>query len=90
MPPVDQFRAFLALSEKGLPKRTSPRFLRHAAREAAAAARLGLARLLEIYAEEMSLEQVMAFTVSPDHARQEQVWEALRTGPRSPIRSAVC
>ncbi len=26
----------------------------------------------------MTLDQVMAFTVNPDHARQEQVWEALQ------------
>jgi hypothetical protein len=26
----------------------------------------------------MTLEQLMAFTVSPDHERQEQVWEALQ------------
>ena len=32
--------------------------------------------LLDIYAEDgMTLEMLMAFTVSPDHARQEQVWE---------------
>ena len=34
--------------------------------------------LLEVYAEDgMTLEQLMAFTVSNDHARQEQVWEAI-------------
>jgi ParB family chromosome partitioning protein len=35
--------------------------------------------LLEIYAEDgITLEQLMAFTVSADHARQEQVWEAVK------------
>ena len=35
-------------------------------------------KLLELYAaDEMTLEQLMAFTVTGDHARQEQVWEAL-------------
>jgi ParB family chromosome partitioning protein len=35
-------------------------------------------KLLELYAEdEISLDQLMAFTVTNDHARQEQVWEAL-------------
>lgn len=35
--------------------------------------------LLDVYAEDgMTLEQLMAFTVSPDHARQEQVWEAIK------------
>jgi ParB family transcriptional regulator, chromosome partitioning protein len=36
-------------------------------------------KLLDIYAEDgMSLEQLMAFTVTNDHARQEQVSEALQ------------
>ena len=36
-------------------------------------------KLLDIYAEDgMTLEQLMAFTVTTDQARQEQVWEALR------------
>ena len=36
-------------------------------------------KLLDIYAEDgMTLEQLMAFTVTTDHARQEQVWEALQ------------
>ena len=36
-------------------------------------------KLLDIYAEDgMSLEQLMAFTVTTDHARQEQVWDALQ------------
>jgi ParB family chromosome partitioning protein len=35
-------------------------------------------KLLDLYvAEDMSLEQLMAFTVTEDHARQEQVWESL-------------
>jgi ParB family chromosome partitioning protein len=48
--------------------------------------------LLDIYAEDgMTLEQLMAFTVSPDHARQEQVWERSRIlVRRSPTRSAAC
>jgi ParB family transcriptional regulator, chromosome partitioning protein len=84
--PVDQFRAFLALREKG-----------QSEEEIAAAffvsvnvvrQRLRLASvspgLLEVYADDgMSLDQLMAFTVNPDHARQAEVWEALQ---RSPIR----
>jgi ParB/RepB/Spo0J family partition protein len=79
--PLDQFRAFQAMREKG---RTEE--------EIAAAffvpasvvkQRLKLAAvapsLLDAYAEEeMTLDQLMAFTVNPDHARQEQVWEALQ------------
>ncbi len=35
--------------------------------------------LHEAYAEdEMTLDQLMAFTVNPEHQRQEQVWEALQ------------
>jgi ParB family chromosome partitioning protein len=36
-------------------------------------------RLLDVYADDgMTLDQLMAFTVSSDHERQEQVWEALQ------------
>jgi ParB family chromosome partitioning protein len=36
-------------------------------------------KLLEVYAEDgMTLEQLMAFTVTGDHARQAQVWDQLR------------
>ena len=36
-------------------------------------------KLLDVYAEDgMTLDQLMAFTVSPDHERQEQVWEAIQ------------
>jgi ParB family chromosome partitioning protein len=79
--PLDQFRAFLALRQKGMSED-----------EIAAAffvsiqvvkQRLKLTsispKLLDIYAEDgMSLDQLMAFAVNPDHERQEQVWEALR------------
>ncbi|MDU1486529.1 MAG: hypothetical protein E6909_13395, partial [Staphylococcus aureus] len=78
MEPLDQFRAFRDLVEKG---RTEE--------EVAAAffvsvsvvkQRLRLAavspRLLDVYAEDgMTLDQLMAFAVNPDHERQEQVWE---------------
>jgi ParB family chromosome partitioning protein len=81
--PLDQFRAFQAMRDKGMTE------------EAIAAAffvgvnvvkqRLRLAavspRLLDVYADDgMTLEMLMAFTVSPDHARQEQVWEAIGAG----------
>ncbi len=78
--PLDQFRAFLALREKG-----------QSEEEIAAAffvavpvvkQRLRLAsvspKLLDVYAEDgMTLDQLMAFTVSGDHERQEQVYERL-------------
>ena len=79
---LDQFRAFLALREKG-----------QSEEEIAAAffvpvsvvkQRLRLAsvspKLLDVYAEDgMTLDQLMAFTVSGDHQRQEQVFERLTT-----------
>jgi ParB family chromosome partitioning protein len=35
-------------------------------------------KLIDVYAEDgMTLEQLMAFTVCPDHKRQEKVWTAL-------------
>lgn len=79
--PLDQYRAFMALREKGQTE------------EAIAASffvpvtvvkqRLKLASvapsLLETYAEDgMTLEQLMAFTITSDHVRQEQVWEAIQ------------
>jgi ParB family transcriptional regulator, chromosome partitioning protein len=81
--PLDQFRAFQAMRDKGMTE------------EAIAAAffvgvnvvkqRLRLAsvapKLLDVYAEDgMPLEMLMAFTISPDHARQEQVWEMIGNG----------
>ncbi|SIT57224.1 conserved hypothetical protein [Mesorhizobium prunaredense] len=80
--PLDQFRAFLTLREKG-----------QSEEEVAAAffvsvnvvkQRLKLASvspvLLDVYAEDgMTLAQLEAFTVSGDHARQEQVFERLKT-----------
>jgi ParB family transcriptional regulator, chromosome partitioning protein len=36
-------------------------------------------KLLDIYADDgMSLEQLMAFTVTMDHARHEQAWETVQ------------
>ena len=79
--PLDQYRAFQAMRDKGMTE------------EDIAAAffldvnivkqRLRLASvspaLLDIYAEDgMELKHLMAFTVSQDHARQEQVWETIR------------
>ena len=78
--PLDQFRAFQALRDKG-----------QSEEEIAAAffvavsvvkQRLRLAsvspKLLDIYADDgMTLDQLMAFTVNADHERQEQVFERL-------------
>lgn len=79
--PLDQFKSFKRMVDGGMSKeevadayRTTPRYI---------AQRLRLARvapsLLDAYARaEMSLAMLEAFTVNPDHARQEQVWEAIQ------------
>ena len=78
--PLDQFRAFQAMLEKGQSEEEiAAAFFTNTA---TVKQRLKLAsvseKLLEIYAEDgIKLEQLMAFTVTDDHARQEQVWEAL-------------
>src|SRR5271166_2280143 len=81
--PVDQFRAFRTLIDKGLSEDdiaarffVTPQIVRQRLRLAAVSP-----KLLELYvAEEMTLEHVMAFTLTTDHARQEQVWEAVKNG----------
>ena len=84
--PLDQFRAFLALREKGQSEEeiaaaffVSVAVVRQRLRLASVSP-----KLLEVYAEDgMTLDQLMCFTINPDHARQEQVWEALQ---RVPVR----
>lgn len=79
--PLDQFRAFLALREKGQSEEdiaaaffVSVNVVHQRLRLAAVSP-----TLLEVYAEDgMTLEQLMAFTVNPDHERQEQAWDALQ------------
>src|SRR3954462_11508759 len=82
--PLDQFRAFQALrDEHGLgDEEIAARFF---VTPAVVRQRLKLVavspKLLDLYAENaMSLEQLMGFTVTNDHARQEQVWEGLARG----------
>jgi len=78
--PLDQFRAFQTLREAGLGEEeiaarffVTPGVVKQRLKLAAVAP-----ALLDAYAEDrMTLEHLMAFTVSGDHARQEQVWEAL-------------
>ena len=76
--PLDQFRAFQALRDAGLgEKEIAARFFVSAT---VVRQRLKLAavspKLLDLYAEdEMTLDQLIAFAVTDDHARQEQVWE---------------
>ena len=79
--PLDQFRAFQTLKEKGLGDEeiaarffVTPNVVRQRLKLASVSP-----KLLEVYAEDgMTLEQLMAFALSSDHARQEQVWEGLQ------------
>lgn len=79
--PLDQFRAFKALCDQGAgEEEIAARFF---VPPAVVKQRLRLAsvseKLLGVYAEDgMTLDQLMAFTVTTDQARQEQVWEALQ------------
>jgi ParB family transcriptional regulator, chromosome partitioning protein len=80
--PLDQFRAFLTLREKGQSEEeiaatffVSVAVVRQRLRLAAVSP-----RLLDAYAEDaMTLDQLMAFTVSGDHERQDQVWDRLQS-----------
>ncbi|MBB3747004.1 ParB family chromosome partitioning protein [Rhizobium sp. BK591] len=86
--PLDQFRAFQTLREQGLgEEEIASRFF---VSVATVKQRLRLAsvstRLLDLYAEdEMTLEQIIAFSITNDHVRQEQVWDAIsRSHSREP------
>jgi ParB family chromosome partitioning protein len=76
--PLDQFRAFQTLREQGRPEEdiaaiffVSVNVVKQRLRLAAVSQ-----TLLDVYANDgMSLEQLMAFSVTDDHARQEQVWD---------------
>jgi len=79
--PLDQFRAFQALRQKGQSEEEIAAAFFVAVNVVKQRLRLAAVseKLLDIYAEDgMSLEQLMAFTVTNDHARQEQVWETLQ------------
>ena len=78
--PLDQFRAFQTLRTKGLDedeiaaaRNVSVQIVKQRLRLASVSPKLH-----EVYAEDgMTLEQLMAFAVTGDHERQEQVWENL-------------
>ena len=79
--PLDQFRAFKRMFDGGMTKeeiadayRTTPRYITQRMRLASVSP-----ALLDVYAKNgMPLAMLEAFTVNPDHARQEQVWEAVQ------------
>ncbi|MBB4364302.1 ParB family chromosome partitioning protein [Bradyrhizobium sp. CIR18] len=88
--PLDQFRAFQILRDLGMSEEDIA--ARHFVNPAIVKQRLRLAsvspKLHEVYAEDgVTLEQLMAFSVTADHARQEQVWENVsRSGYDEPYQ----
>ena len=86
MHPADQFEAFKAMADQGKP--VADIAARFGMTEIIVNRRLALAKvspvLMAAYrAEEMSYEQLAAFTISDDHARQEEVWDKLPSWDRS-------
>lgn len=78
--PLDQFRAFQTLREQKLSEEDIAAIF--FVNVGVVKQRLRLAavspKLLDVYADDgMSLEQLMAFSVTDDHVRQEQVWETV-------------
>lgn len=81
--PLDQFRAFQTLRDQGLSDEDiaarffiTPQIVKQRLKLAAVSP-----KLLDIYAaDEMTLEQLMAFAISNDPARQEQVWNTVCNG----------
>src|SRR5579863_8819742 len=78
--PLDQFRAFQSLRDGGMSEEEIA--ARHFVTLAIVKQRLRLAsvspKLHDVYAEDgMTLEQLMAFSVTADQARQEQVWDSV-------------
>ncbi|MET4218795.1 ParB/RepB/Spo0J family partition protein [Bradyrhizobium sp. LB14.3] len=88
--PLDQFRAFQTLSAAGMSEEDIA--ARHFVTPAVVKQRLRLAsvsaKLHDVYAKGgMTLEQLMAFSVTAEHARQEQVWENVsRSGYDEPYQ----
>src|ERR1700681_2667135 len=76
--PLDQFRAFQSLRDGGMSEEEIA--ARHFVSPAIVKQRLRLAsvspKLHDVYADDgMTLEQLIAFSVTADQARQEQVWD---------------
>lgn len=78
--PLDQFRAFQTLRDQGRSEQeiaaiffVSVNVVKQRLRLASVSS-----NLLDVYADDgMTLDQLMAFTVTSDHARQEQIWETV-------------
>ena len=93
--PLDEFRAFKAMADKGHGEETIAAAFRVSTLAVRQRLRLANASpvILKAYEDdEISLEQLMAYCVTDDHARQEQVFEAHQDlpGTKAPIKSAAC
>jgi ParB family chromosome partitioning protein len=79
--PLDQFRAFKALADKGEGEETIAAAFGVSAHVVKQRLRLAKASpvLLQAYEdEELTLDQLMAFCLTDDHERQEQVFDAIQ------------
>jgi ParB family transcriptional regulator, chromosome partitioning protein len=87
MHPADQFDAFRSLVDKGIGvEEVAARF---GVTPTTVRQRLKLAhvapRLFELYrTDEITLDQLMALTITDDHAAQEQVWDSAQEWQRQP------
>lgn len=86
MHPADQYEAFKALVDEG--KSVKDVAARFGTTEVIVNRRLALAKvspaLLALYrSDEMDFDQLAAFTISDDHARQVEVWESLSSWDRN-------
>lgn len=86
MHPADQFEAFKALFDEG--KSIKDIAARFGTTEIIVNRRLALAKVSPVLfaafrAEDMTFEQLAAFTITDDHARQEEVWNVLPSWDRS-------
>lgn len=78
--PLDQFKAFKRMIDDGMTREEIADAYRTTSRYVSQRLRLATVSpvLREIYArDEMTLAMLEAFTVNPDHTRQEQVWERI-------------
>jgi ParB family chromosome partitioning protein len=95
MHPADEFEAFRTLVDSGMP--VADVAARFGVAENVVQKRLKLAcvspKLIDLYRRgEMTLQHIMAFTVSDDHAAQERVWSKLprwQKGDPSIIRDCL-
>lgn len=79
--PLDQFRAFQDMLDKGMTEEEIAAAYLTTVQVVKQRLRLNAVSpvLRDAYTEEsMTLDMLMAFTVNPDHERQEQVWEAVQ------------